>query len=190
MEELRRVCGGAFGAIGDGEEVVDAFGSEGFQEPEAALLADEPLVCNSSGEGGAVEEESNADGRGFECADEVELFGAEFSIGGVEGQEPDIAEHGAVIGGPEAGEEGVSSSVAFGVTKRDGVGNRDAWLDGAEQSCRGFCGVGVEHAAEEVDVVCGPAVGVCEECVERCVGVCVGARDEQSEGPVPLCRQG
>lgn len=136
-----------------------------------------------------MEEEREAGGGGREFSDKVELVEAELSVGGVEREELDVSEHGGEVGGSEALEVGGPSGVSLCVAEREGVGDGDSGLYEAEEPGGRLRRVGVEHSAEEVEMVCGPSIGVCDERVECVVAVCVGACNEESEGVLAFCGQ-
>ena len=94
----------------------------------------------------------------------------------------DVSEHGGEVWWAEASEVGGPSCSAFGIAEREGVGDGNAWLDEAEQAGGGLGCVWIEHASEEVDVVCGPGVCIGDECVECVVTPSIGTCDEEAEG--------
>lgn len=136
-----------------------------------------------------MEEEGEAGGGGREVSDKVELVEAELAVGGVEREELDVSEHGGEVGGSESLEVGGSSGISLCVAEGEGVGNGDAGFHEAEEPRGRLRCVGVEHSAEEMEVVCRPGIGVCDERVEFVVAVRVGACDEESEGFLAVCGQ-
>lgn len=94
----------------------------------------------------------------------------------------EVSEHGGEVRGAEACEVGGTSCAAFCIAEREGVGDGDAWFDETEEPGSWLGGVRIEHASEEVDVVRGPCVCVCDECIECVVTAGVGTCDEKSEG--------
>ena len=160
-----------------------------LEESQAAFGAYDAFGGDGVGECGGMEEESEAGGGGREVLDKVELVEAELAVGGVEREELDVSEHGGEVGGSESLEVGGSSGISLCVAEGEGVGNGDAGFHEAEEPRGGLRCVGVEHSAEEMEVVCRPGIGVCDERVECVIAVCIGACDEESEGVLAVFGQ-